>query len=256
MPPWKTRILEVVKTNEDFPTILLKFLINAKSIESVKSWIEKYQEQTLCTYYIRDTPFCKGRYLLFKQRLNCHHNTKTWNIVDPLNLKRKRRNTNCPSYIKVSLYSPVKVNKKRVRKHVPDQEMPCEIVLVPSHNHEINNAEALSWRRVSGEVKQKLIDLYDRGHDAATAREIIKLDIYMNENCRDILADRKFCPDYNYCYNLYRKHMRCKFKDEVGGESEMLNRLIRYLEKYNEMTNEDSCRFFQYGDDGSNYIIW
>lgn len=230
--------------------VKLRLLINAKSVENIKLWVKEYEERTSCTYYIRDTPSCKGRYLKFKQRLNCHHNTKTWNTTG---VKRKRRNTNCPSFMKIMLHMPAKVNKKYVRKYVPDADMPCEVILVPTHNHEVNNAEALSWRRVSDDVKKKLLDLYDRGHNASTAREIIKLDIYTNDNFKDILTDRKFCPDYNYCYNLYRKYLKNKPKKEENINDDDLQVLINRLEEFNDSTNEDSSRFFQYED---NYVIW
>lgn len=256
LPPWRTRILELKRQEVDSQLFQIKLLIQAKTVENVKQWIEQYQEQTLCTYYIRDTPPCTGRYLIFKQRLNCHHNTKTWNLTER-NDKRKRRNTNCPSFIKISLQATTQRKRKKARLKMPDEDMPCEIVLVPTHNHEVNTSEALSWRRVSEDVKQKLIDLYERGHNASTAREIIKMDICLNDNYKDILADRKFCPDYNYCYNLYRRHFKNRkkiIKDDISTEDVIMQDcLIKYLEEFNDYTNDDSCRFFSYDN---NYIIW
>lgn len=254
LPPWKTKILDVKRSppddDPDNSKIQLTFVIAATTIDAVKQWIKAYQELTLCTYYIRNTPHCEGDKIVFSQVLFCHHNCKK-KLKDDDVVKRKlhkrRRDTNCPSIIRIKLY----VQKKRTRKDTPiklqDEEMPCEIVLVPTHNHEINNAEALSWRRVSDDVKQKIVNLFDRGHNPGTARELLKLDIYINyDNYEALLSDRKFYPDYQCCSYLYKKYK----KEHVGNGAVVYDMdVAKIVEKFKEAGFND-CIQFGIGDNG------
>lgn len=258
LPPWKTRILEVNRVEGDAPMMVLRFLIAATNIEEIKLWVKSYENHSFCTYYIRDTPACKGNHITFKQILNCHHNARNLTSVDESKRKfthKRKRNTNCPSYMKIKLYSLKKRKRYRPSTVIHDPEMPCEVELQALHNHEVEDVKALSWRRVSEDIKDKIYGLYERGHNASTAKDLLKMNVCFNFHDYDtMLADRKFCPNYNYCAYLYLKYKRnCKSIEVPSSDEEVTALVVKYLEEFNDATNEDSARFFSY--DG-NVIIW
>lgn len=223
--------------------------IAAKSVEAIKEWIQAYQEHSNCIYSIRSTDGSKGKFINFKQRLHCKHNTQRPRACDPL-VKTRSKNTNCPSMMRITLRAVKQVYRGKDLSKAPDSEMPCEILLVPNHNHETSKADALRCQTVSSETKDKLINLFELGHTAASALESLKMDIHLNsEDYEKDIGNRKHCPDYKYCHYLYMTQFTKKF-GPIEGSREML---IKRLEEYNKETNENSA---QVVFDGPDYAVW
>lgn len=128
--------------------------------------------------------------------------------------------------------------------------MPCIIELIPQHNHSIQSADSLRFRKVSAETRDKILNLFKLGHSPSTALESLKTEIHLNnDNFEEILADRKFCPDYFYVYHLYMSEF-IKNYGPVDASQEFLQ---KRLEQYNKEMNENcvQCSF-----DGDDYCIW
>ncbi|KAI0233583.1 hypothetical protein LSAT2_016173 [Lamellibrachia satsuma] len=47
------------------------------------------------------------------------------------------------------------------------------------HNHEIVSADALRRRDVSGETRQKILELYRSGHSPSSALDTLKYDLHV-----------------------------------------------------------------------------
>lgn len=72
-----------------------------------------------------------------------------------------------------------------------------------------------------------------------------------------ITADRRFCPDYNFCYYIYKSEFKKQFASLDFNDKKKLNPekkkfLTDKLEDYNKSTGETSALFFS---DESDYVI-
>lgn len=70
------------------------------------------------------------------------------------------------------------------------------------HNHPINCADVLRHRDVSEQVKDKFLYLFKLGHTPASALEMHKYDLQM-ENSDDfeyLIGDRGVVPDLSWCF--------------------------------------------------------
>ncbi|CAH1283961.1 unnamed protein product [Diabrotica balteata] len=89
--------------------------------------------------------------------------------------------------------------------------MPCEITFLATHNHDLTSYDSLKFRKVSPEVRARLVDLFQNGHSPISALKVIKDDIQLNnENYEEMLVDRRYCPTYEDCYYLYKNRFRKK----------------------------------------------
>lgn len=164
-----------------------------------------YEAKSLATYSISSTPRCAAKRILFKQRLHCRHNTQCSRTYE-VDMKNQTRNTNCPAslYVKVHVVDTERKYRGKDPSAAPNPLLPCEIVGITSHNHKLNTADSLRFRAVSEETKNKLIVYYQNGHTPATALDSLKSEIQLtNDNYETILADRKYCPDYNKLLLLF-----------------------------------------------------
>lgn len=252
--------------------VTLKVALYTK--EDIEKWIRLLEEKTHCTYSIRSTEKPSGKLVLFKQRLNCHHNTRSSEVYNP-GAKNRTKNTNCPSSLNVTLKT---INSKfrGKKENAPDPIMPCIIIFVINHNHNIMTADALRFKRVSDETREKLICLYKEGHSPATALECLKIDIQTNhDNYEQLLgkfwllinkeifilptmsyhfvfvADRSVCPDYKYCYVLFMNEFQ-KCYGSINYDYTKDTFLSKKIQDYNKTMGEECIKMMI---NGSHYII-
>lgn len=224
------------------------FSVAAKTESDARQWVHDYQEMTKCSYWIRSTKKCAGQKVEFKQLLRCQRNTGCRNTYDPL-VSKRTRNTDCPSSISITLRKVHKYYRGKDKTKAPDPEMPCEIKLIPCHNHSVLSADTSRFRPVCDDTKQKLINLFESGHSPATALECIKMDIQFKfDNFNEVLADRSLCPGYMYCYHLYKSLFKKKY-DPLQVSREALEKKV---EEYNR-DNENSARIKFIAEE---YVIW
>lgn len=252
LPKRSTKILKTeVKNGLKYVTLHT----NCTTREDIKSWISEYEDNTGATYSITKTRHCSGKYVLFKQFLNCHHKTRprptnVTTVTDGRNKgKSSTRNTNCPAAIIVTLRAYK--NLKKIKDIKEKAKLPCIFNLVLNHNHN-TNASALKHRKVSDETREELIKLFKSGHSPATALKMIKTDIYLNDNFENILADRKYCPDYGFCHRLYTKIFKQEYKPLDFTDPVSRKFLQDRLDEYNNSVNDVCCKMIS---DNSDYII-
>ncbi|XP_047109472.1 uncharacterized protein LOC124777956 isoform X2 [Schistocerca piceifrons] len=220
-------------------------------MEEFGQWLAQFENITKTTYTIRCTEPASGKYVVFKQRLVCHHNTCSIKVHG--SVQRATKNTNCPSKMTVTIHAVHdRYRGKSVEKAMLYKEMPCEVNLVLGHNHSVESAAALRFRQPSSDVKEKLISLFERGHSPATALESIKVEIQLN--CSDyplVLADSSRCPDYNFCHYLFNKVFKKKYgPTDFNKEGKQL--LQQRLEEYNSEVGAVCAKMIQKDDD---YIV-
>ncbi|XP_049945324.1 uncharacterized protein LOC126427142 [Schistocerca serialis cubense] len=166
----------------------------------------------------------------------CHHNTVSKRVHDTA-VHPVTKNTNCPSKMMIKIHV--------VHERTPSykyrgkfagiidiyRQMPCEMKLTLNHNHSIDSAASLKYRKPSREVQETLISLFQKGHSPASALQCIKTDIQLNHSDYPlVLGDRSQCPDYKFCYNLYRKTLEKDYgpMDFNEGKEFLQQRLLKY----------------------------
>lgn len=207
LPKLRTDV-EIEDSEDDLLRVRLR--TECSNEQQIKSWITDFERLTKTSYSIQKTPKCAGRVVAFKQLLYCHHNTRSKEVLYNNN---RTKNTNCPSRMTITLYA-IKKRFQGKNRELYDlrKELPCEILLVLTHNHNTESADALKYLKVRSDVTEKLITLFHNGHSPKTALAALKMDIHLtNDNPELILADRSQCPDYMYCYHLYIKQFKMKY---------------------------------------------
>ncbi|XP_049834810.1 uncharacterized protein LOC126278611 isoform X2 [Schistocerca gregaria] len=252
LPQWKTSVLELHRNDCNVQEIKsLNILVDVKTREEFGQWLAQFENITKTTYTIRCTEPASGKYIVFKQRLVCHHNTRSIKVHG--SVQRATKNTNCPSKMTLTIHAVHdRYRGKYVEKAMLCKEMPCEVNLVLCHNLSVESAAALRFRQPSSDVKEKLISLFERGRSPATALESIKVEIQLN--CSDyplVLADRSRCPDYNFCHYLFNKVFKKKYgPTDFNKEGKHL--LQQRLEEYNSEVGAVCAKMIQKDDD---YIV-
>lgn len=239
----------------------LHFFIQANNLTEFKTWKKEFEELNRTTYSICFSKKCTGKYLNYKQVFKCQHNTHNIkhyeyerNIINKGT--RQNKNTNCPSKFTMKIHA-IKKRDRNKNKELGKlkRRKPCEIILVENHNHSTTSADALRFRRVSEDTRNKLIVLYKNGHTPSTALESLKIDIQLkHENYEMILADRYYCPDYNFCRNLYQKEFKKKYgpqQFDKNGQAFLQKR----INDYNDSVKDGHCVKMEL-DENSNYVIW
>lgn len=217
LPEKRTQIIDIQTVESE--NIHVRFHTECSNEEEIKCWIKRFEEITKTTYSIYSTRPSTGRYVHFKQILNCQHNTGSKKVYN-LSLKNRTKNTNCPSTMTITLHAIKKRYRgKDLQTYKLRKDLPCEISMILTHNHRIEIADILRFRRVSSETRQTLLSLFHNGHSPASALETIKANIKLyNSNNPDLLSDRSQCPDYNYCYYLYMKEFRKQLDFNTTGK--------------------------------------
>ena len=112
---------------------------------------------------------------------------------------------------------------------------PLEISIKFTHNHVVNSAASLSFRRVKDEVREEFLNLFKDGHSPSSALYAYEDQLHINtvdeQALLEVLADRASNPDYDYVYNLFNKYRKNSLGSCNG--KEMFERLASIVEDYN-----------------------
>ena len=84
--------------------------------------------------------------------------------------------------------------------HLP--QFPTEVVITFTHNHPVMCADALKYRDVSEDTKQRLTELFKRKYGPTQAVEMLKYELLLQHK-EDYLvkaADRAICPDVQFAH--------------------------------------------------------
>ncbi|CAB5353783.1 unnamed protein product [Rhizophagus irregularis] len=137
----------------------------------------------------------------------------------------RARNVNCAA----SLHLRIE------RKRLPYSHS-LEVELKFTHNHVINSAEALSFRRVEEEVHQEFINLFRDGHSPSSALYAHEDSLHLNasdeQELMEILADRAKNPDYDYVAKIFQQYRESALGSRNG--KPMFERLKQIVEDYDD----------------------
>ncbi|KAG7174424.1 uncharacterized protein LOC121859534 [Homarus americanus] len=197
--------------------------IKAGSEEEVERWIFAFENKSLTDWRIERTYPHSGLKNLYKVDLRCQHNTRPRSKETPKEAKnRASKNTDCPATITIIVKKTKFSRNRRSRSkdsHYIEEGFSTLITLKFVHNHPLNCADTLKYRRVTKATVRKLEDLFTNGHSPRSALDILQHELQeeYGERYLEASVDRAINPDIHFCNRLYRTMFR-KDYDAPKGE--------------------------------------
>ncbi|PKY62829.1 hypothetical protein RhiirA4_490060 [Rhizophagus irregularis] len=181
----------------------------------------------------------KGNRVIYRELYHCIHSNEVKKKQGNREIKRlqsaRARNVNCAA----SLH--LRIERKRL-----SYSHSLEVELKFTHNHVINSAEALSFRRVEEEVHQEFINLFRDGHSPSSALYAYEDSLHLNasdeQELMEILADRAKNPDYDYVAKIFQQYRDFALGSRNG--KPMFEHLKQIVEDYNDsgQVHEKICQ--------------
>jgi hypothetical protein len=223
--------------------IVATFRVNLSTEKEARLWVQRLQEKTFTTYTVETTRQNTGTLVKYKCYFKCQHKTRS--LRKNSDKDHKMKNTSCPSKLSITIKA---IHKRWQGKgNRPDPLLPCVIDLNFDHNHALKSADVLRFRPLGEDVKAKLLDLFRKGHSAATALESHRADLLLeNENPEQLLADGRHCPDYSCCHRLYKKEFTREYGTDSKGSHDFL---AKKIEDYNKEAGTRCMEMKQVGNE-------
>lgn len=141
-------------------------------------------------------------------------------------------------FLKLQILFCFRVLRKRPRSANAylHSEFPCQLLIHGEHNHLNDTATILRYNKISDDTKEKLYQLFMTGHSATSAREALKLELYINypEDYSMLAADNCNVPSIHAVQGLLKK--TCKNMHFPKDGAKMEQHLQILLTKYCEET--------------------
>ncbi|CAB5394994.1 unnamed protein product [Rhizophagus irregularis] len=223
-------VLSPFQTTENFeiPQFELDAFVDIDDKEKAREWFLSFESKSKTTMPESRRYEIKGKKVLFREKRHCIHSKLVKEKQGNRELKRPQssrlRNTNCAATI-------------HLRLELCNIELshPLEVNLRFTHNHVVNSAESLSFRRVNGEIRGKFLELFKDGHSPASAMYDYEDALYLSATDEQellvLLADRATDPDYDYIAKLFHKYREMALGDRNG--TSMFKRLEEVVNDYN-----------------------
>ena len=222
--------LQPYQTQENFEVanFELDAFVDVSSEEEASKWIVAFESHSRTTMAETKGFKINGNKVLFRKLRHCIHSNqvkkKQGNRVTKHQHSSRMRNTDCTATIHI-----------RLERRNLKCSHPLEINIRFTHNHVINSAASLSFRRVKDEVCEEFLNLFRDGHSPSSAiyahEDRLHINVTDEQELLEVLADRANNPDYDYVYHLFDKYR----KDALGNFNGkvMFERLTSIVEDYN-----------------------
>ncbi|KAK3921452.1 Mating-type protein ALPHA3 [Frankliniella fusca] len=201
--------------------------VNIETKEEALKWIKDHETVALTNFRKMNGKENSPR-LVYKKRFRCHNNTRASEANSKTKVHHKKH-VNCPAVIILTVK-----NKNMLRsKDKFLQEYPTSVYIKHVHNHRIECADAMRFRRPDDDMKEFFIRLFHRGHSASSALTSLKLDLQekYGHDYYKVVADGAKCPNIQWVYNIYYNHFSQVYGAPNG--EDMLKSLIDFTNEYN-----------------------
>lgn len=240
------------QTAENFaiPQFELDVFVDVNNEEKARKWFMEFESWSKTTMPETRRYQIKGKLVLFRELRHCIHSNIVKEKQGNPELKRtqssRTRNTSCNATIHL-----------RLETWRIEFSHPLEINIKFTHNHVVNSAESLSFRRVNGEVRDKFLKLFKDGHSPASAMYVYEDELYLStvdeQELLVLLADRAKNPDYDYIAKLFQQYREMVLGDRNGNS--MFKRLVDIVNDYNN-SGQGKAILQEYSmDTGNAYIL-
>ena len=244
-----------ISESTDIPTEVkldAEFRVNVKDEESFERFLSDFSQSSGTSYNKRNQADKTGKKTALYGVRKCIHNVTEKKNSSELNknnnktgkCKEPGKNTNCPAEFNFSISSPcqAKCGNKSTNTHFVRNEYPLQIKLYYNHNHAIQAADALRFRRVSEETKKLFIDLFDEDVSPSSAYRRVQ-DYFDSDSETESFADRCHVPDYKWVFNFHAKYIKEKFGSSNGVD--VYRKVKEDIEKYNIERGEELAKVKQ-----------
>lgn len=126
-----------------------------------------------------------------------------------------------------------------------DGSFPTIISFRRRHNHAYHTAAVLKHRDLADSTRQKLINLFHRGHSPSSALHCIKTDLMLAhpDEYYALSADASIVPSNSVVCHLYRAEFSKEYGELTG--QQMIADLQKFVDTYNNSVEGGSCCFGQ-----------
>ncbi|KAF0301714.1 hypothetical protein FJT64_026034 [Amphibalanus amphitrite] len=144
--------------------------------------------------------------LFWQKRLVCQHYARR---KPGKTCKASPRDTGCPVTLDIRVRKVTFQKNAKSRSKKPDAGYALQVKARGQHNHPLETATVLKFRRVSDRTRERIVELFRHHHSPATALRTLKLQLQAEHGERYplIAADRGILPDTNYFYKLHKKFL-------------------------------------------------
>ena len=167
------------------------------------------------------------------------------------------KDTACEAKLKCTLSASSLHSSRRYKNSLTNSQKenyPLEVTLDYLHNHSINAADALRYRPVTDEVKEKFKQLFQQDYTPSSALVKYKDDIITKLDEKGIpltMADRSQVPDYFWVFHYYAKYIENTYGTINGVDAYL--KAVEKVKEYNERNNEELAKIIQ-TDDGDTVV--
>ena len=140
-------------------------------------------------------------------------------------------------------------NRKRMSlTRIQKDQYPLDIELEFIHNHAINSADALRYRPVTEEVKNKFSNLFDQDFTPRCATALTKSKddrrlLCSADEFTHIIADRSRVPDYFWVFHHYAHYIEQKYSNINGVDAYL--KAVERVKLYNECNGMELAKIAQ-----------
>ena len=168
--------------------------------------------------------------------------TKPTSAKKPLVRKVRQKKTGCPSTLKLTVTLPSEKSNIAAAKKPYHVTHPTILHVSFNHNHPLHSSHVLAFRPIATETKQKLFDLFWKGHATASAHHWHETKLYLDgEEDQISVADRVVNPTRQNVNTLHTKWQR----EELGNKMESHSLTIMKLKSTHTMTPLDTLMAVQ-----------
>ena len=220
----------VTVTNfKDLDSFNCELKIKLETEESIRKWIGEYNEKTKETMVYECCKNLSGKRVVKKMYLRCQHkqrqtgkHTKSNKTLKTTHKQHNNRNTDCPAQILVTLLPP---NTR--------DGFCVAVTLKHTHNHFVDVADALQFRRITDSTKEKYYDLFRQGHSPSSAH--LEYETQLTYKDTQLLADRNVNPKISDVYNMFNKWRKSNLGARTG--KQLFTELEQRVNVYNYSNN-------------------
>ncbi|RGB31967.1 hypothetical protein C1646_763435 [Rhizophagus diaphanus] len=210
--------------NFEIPQFELDAFVDIDDKEKAHEWFLLFESKSKTTMPESRHYEIKGKKVLFREKRHCIHSKLVKKKQGNRKLKcpqsSQLRNTNCTA----AIYLQLELCNIELSHFL-------EVNLRFTHNHIVNSAESLSFRRVNGEIREKFLELFKDGHSPASAMYDYEDALYLSATDEQellvLLADQMTNPDYDYIAKLFHKYCEMALGDR--NSTSMFKRLEKVI---------------------------